>query len=211
MNDSEGAVKAVVTRGSTLMLTLIVGAIIFMLAVTYSTFITVQSRSIEAKNNSSMALYVADAGVKRAFVEVVNMEPAQFADLLNPTAPPSPTPSPVYNGTPLQTSDGMAGSYVSCFAKPVEINTEATGTKAYGWVPILQGDPYAPASPSAAKNRGRYRYKVDAVSTGTITRTRDNEVLARKTLRAKFFIERAEKATDYRGYGIIYYWSEMNR
>ncbi|MGV8125212.1 MAG: hypothetical protein AB2L14_36150 [Candidatus Xenobiia bacterium LiM19] len=222
-------------RASVLIITLLVSAIIFMIAVSFSTMVTMESKTAQASNDANLALYEADAGLRRAFVELVNMEWVKLKDMID-------------NGTPFKisggcfSSSGKSGNYgvKIVFVRElseseryevtvVEENSPASGKAGSGnSVSSSEGtsgnigtdgggsstdgggtDGGGTDGGGATVSKGKYQWRFKMVSVGRIENA--GTVLAQRTVIAYVDIQRAQNADEYRGSGNIFYWSEMNR
>jgi hypothetical protein len=185
-------------RGSVLILTLLVSAIIFMLAVSYSTLITMESKTIMVHNDSNLALFAADAGFFRAFTDIVNMPRSGFAPMVT-----GPFPYTLYNRVQLYDANGDQAYYT------VTITTTAPSTMTGGnYGDVVAGQPQF----------GTYKWRMYVQSVGQVERPVNGGyyvIVARRTIRARVLVERpndtAPDPAAYQGYGKIDYWSEANR
>ena len=219
-----------------LIITLLVSAIIFMIAVSFSTMVTMESKTAQAANDANLALYEADAGLRRAFVEIVNMEWVKLKDMID-------------NGTPFKmsggcfSSSGKSGNYgvkivfvrelseseryevtvvnedqhniakagsgngVSNYDSSNNDNSGNGGSSTDGGGNGGSGTDGGGGSGSGSK--GKYQWRFKMVSVGRIGNA--GTVLAQRTVIAYVDIQRAQNADEYRGSGNIFYWSEMNR
>jgi len=185
-------------KGSILIMTLLICTIIFMLAVSYSTMVTLETNTANIHNNANMALYVADAGIRRGFADLVNLREDQFATLTG--------------GTDWRVED-VAYNYE---AEEVVGNYSVTveGTPENGNFGPVEPIP----SDAGGSDRGFFTYRFTIESNGTISRNGD--VVARRTVIARVLLERAEGGSedtgsggvdDYQGYGRIEDWYEKHR
>ncbi|MHC9541467.1 MAG: hypothetical protein AB9903_18335 [Vulcanimicrobiota bacterium] len=216
-------------RASVLIITLLVSAIIFMIAVSFSTMVTMESKTAQAANDANLALYEADAGLRRAFVELVNMEWVKLKDMID-------------NGTPFKMSGGCFSSSGKSGNYGVKIIfvRELSESERYE-VTVVDEDPHNIGKAGSGNgvsstdgggnggssnggsstdggstdgggtsvSKGKYQWRFKMVSVGRIGNSAT--VLAQRTVIAYVDIQRAQNADEYRGSGNIFYWSEMNR
>jgi len=177
-------------RASVLIITLLVSAIVFMIAVSFSTMVTMESRTAQAANDSSLALYEADAGLRRAYVELVNMKWDIMKDMID-------------NSTVFRVKGGClsAGDRHGSYSVHITFIKELAEPERYE-VTKLDGDDFA-------GSRGRFRWRFKIVSEGEIGNA--GTTFAHRSILAYVDIQRAETVDEYRGTGIINYWSELNR
>lgn len=193
-------------RASALVTTLLMSAIIFVLAVCFSTMVTIETRTVQYNNYANTALYVADAGMQRGFVELTNLEPLRFNGLVLGTLPFCQLTDTAYiagNQSGIYTAIICGATHPESTYRPQ--TADPAIPEGFGWVPLLPKDLSAPPN-----SRGRFRWRFTILARGGLMR--DNTmVLARRSLIAKVLVSRAEDNDDYQGYGKIESWSEQNR
>lgn len=181
-------------RGSLLIMTLFISAMIFMLAVSYSTMVTIESKTIQFHDDVNIAFYVADSGINRGFIELINMPKTGFDNLVNNAGA-----TVSFQDVAFYDADLKTGSYnVTIYGGPEDPSTIA-GLDLN--VPVMLGD--------TGTNRGTFKWLFRIQSTGTITR--GAETLARRILIAKVLMARGAQVGEYQAYGRIYEWYEKNR
>jgi hypothetical protein len=202
--------RAALRRGSVLIITLLVAAIIFMLAVSYCTMVTVESKTIQLNDDANIALYCADAGLHRGFAELVNLDQAGIDSLVSGAqATLQFMDNSIFND-----GQGRAGGYVSTIYGRAAANPGGYDPETPSPVPPFPDPIYgfvvpAPGDTFALGDRGRYRYRFTVQSESRIFRGVD--LMTRRTIVAKVLIERAERPDDYQGFGKIEYWFEKFR
>ncbi|GEM_PF-2323449 len=185
--------KRVDIRASVLIITLLVSAIIFMVAVSFSTMVTMESKTAQTSIDSNLAFYEADAGLRVAYVRLVNMYSDKLENMVDNEA----------SSPPFKVNGGCFSSGVKCGEYNVGASfvRELTGTEMYE-VTKVPGDTFA-------GSRGKFQLRFRMVSVGRIRNA--GTVVAQRTIVAYVDIQRAQSPNEYRGTGNIFYWSEMYR
>lgn len=177
-------------RASVLIITLLVSAIIFMIAVSFSTMVTMESKTSQAADDANLALYEADAGLRRAFVELVNLDWDRLKGMIE-------------TGDPFSLTGGcfLSSSRRGSYSIKITFVRELSGAERYE-VTKSNNDDYT-------GSRGKYQWRFKVLSVGQIGNA--GTVFSQRTVVALVDIQRAKNADEYRGSGNIFYWSEMNR
>ena len=182
-------------------MTLLMGIIIFILVLCFSSMVTLESRTVQNNNYANIAFYAADAGIQRGLVELANVENTVISNLISGTTPVVQYVDIAY------LMGASSGSYtVSIFGKNCPDPDYAPQIGSFGQVSTMPDEP-APQPP--AGTRGRYRWRFTMLSEGALIES--GTTLARRSLIAKVLIARAEDGDDYQGYVRMEYWSELNR
>jgi hypothetical protein len=200
------------SRGSVLIMALLMSTIIFMLAVSFTTMVTLESKTVSASDDANIAFYCADAGLQRAFVELVNFSPVvppliDVNDMwLGKTTNITFDETGIYSDSQGRTGDFKSTVYANIPGKNIaEYNT------IYNLDPAGFGN--VDPAPGDAGTRGIYRFLFTVESQGTVMKS--GGVIARRTIVAKVLIERPDPAvmnnTEYNGAGKIMYWYEKYR
>jgi hypothetical protein len=186
-----------------LIFTLLVSAIIFMLAVSFSTLVTLESKTIASYNYANLALHAADAGFQRGFIDLVNKPWADLSALV--VTPPGTSYTLPPGKTQLYDADGVITYYTVETSDPVPNTPE--------------GGNFGNVEPTGT--RGYYRWQLTVTSIGEVALAGNPaEIIARRTIRARISLQRPQQditgapapgSDDYQGYGKILNWSEANR
>jgi hypothetical protein len=199
------------SRGSVLIMALLMATIIFMLAVSFTTMVTLESKTVSASDDANIAFYCADAGLQRSFVELVNFTPG--------TAPLNIDVNDMYLGTRTNVTFDDTGIYTDSTGRTGQykstIYANIPGKNIADYNTIYSTDPagfgVVTAVPGDFGARGIYRYIFTIESQGTVLKT--GNVISRRTIVAKVLIERPVLMdnSEYQGYGKIQYWYEKYR